>query len=56
MKKGREKADNTNEVFSNEADDKEYKIYKKRCYRNLVVEALLAFVLGSLLRFLLGKL
>lgn len=56
VKKRRDKIEDADIMLSEDAEDEAYKLYKKRCYRYLIVKALLAFVLGCLFRFLLGKL
>ena len=43
-------ANDISEMFDNEAEDESYKRYKHRCYRNLVLEALLAFTLGMIVK------
>lgn len=44
--------DNTGVVLRQKAEDEGYQRYKHLCYRNLAIEAALAFVLGLLLSFL----
>ncbi len=50
--------DNLDIEFDHKAEDKGYTRYKHRCYRNLILKSLLAFVLGlflaALLRFLVS--
>lgn len=43
-------------VLDQKTEDKRHRAYKNRCYRYLVLEALLAFLIGLFLRFLLGLL
>ena len=54
--KRQDKSDNPGKVFDEDAEEKSYKRYKHRCYRNLVLESLLAFLLGILLTALLKAL
>lgn len=44
--------DNTGVVLRQKAEDEGYQRYKHLCYRNLAIEAALAFVLSLLLSFL----
>lgn len=46
MKHLRKNSDYTGEVFSNQTEDESYRRYKHRCYRNLILEALLGLLLG----------
>lgn len=47
-KKMRNDPNNPGEMFCYQAQDEGYKRYKHLCYRNLILEALLAFILGLL--------
>ena len=50
--------DNLDIEFDHKTEDKGYTRYKHRCYRNLILKSLLAFVLGlflaAFLRFLVS--
>lgn len=46
------RGDDSGVVFDQEAKEESYKRYKHLCYRNLAIEAALAFVLGLLFAFL----
>lgn len=56
-KEGFEKSDDfMNQIKAmvyDETKDEDYKRYKRRCYRYLVLKSLLAFILGLLTSFLL---
>jgi len=47
-----EKFNKTNVMFYDESEYEGYKLYKKRCYRNLIIKSLLSFLLGVLVAFL----
>lgn len=55
MKKNKDVRNNACTVFYDETRDEAYQRYKKRQYRNLVLKALLFFLLGLFCGFL-GKL
>jgi hypothetical protein len=46
MKHLRKNSDYTGEAFSNQTEDESYRRYKHIYYRNLILEALLGFLLG----------
>ena len=54
MKKRQNKANDACVMFYDQAEEERYKRYKHVCYRNLVIKALLALVLGLLLRCLIS--
>ena len=56
MKKRRDPVEDSDIMFGEDAEDEAYKLYKKRCYRYLIVESLLAFILGGLFHFFFSKL
>ena len=41
-------------MLKHDTEDESYRRYKNRCYRNLIIESLLAFLLGFLVSFTLG--
>ena len=41
-------------MINEETSDEAYERYKKRCYRQLILNALLSFCLGLIVRFLVG--
>ena len=47
----KEQGDKAGIMLYYESQDEGYKRYKHRCYRNLILEALLAFALGILCAF-----
>ena len=47
-KKRNDPRNDTGLVFHHESEEESYKRYKHRCYRNLILEALLFFIIGLL--------
>lgn len=45
--------DDAGKVLYYEAEDESYRRYKNLCYRNLILETLLAFACGAVFHFLL---
>lgn len=52
VKKAREPLEDAREVLNEQAEDEGYNRYKSLCYQNLILEALLGFLIGILLAFL----
>ena len=52
LKERKKRIDKTYPMFNQYADDKSYKRYKHRQYRNLIIKSLLALVLGLLFEYL----
>lgn len=52
-KKRKNKFDEASPMFDENTEDEEFKKYKRKAYRKLILSALLAFVLGLLVKFLL---
>lgn len=52
MKKTGYEVDDLEEMLREDAEDEQYRLHKKASYRYLIVESLLAFLLGMLVHFL----
>ena len=50
-KTGEQQSGNPGEMFDKQAEEKRYRRYKHRCYRDLILKALLSFGLGLLFAF-----
>lgn len=48
FKKRSKESNEISKMFDDQTKDESYKRYKHRCYRNLILESLLSFVLGIL--------
>ena len=53
LKEGKKPIYDVDLRFNEETEDESYKRYKHRCYRNLIIKALLFFILGLLTAFFL---
>lgn len=52
-KKRKNKFDEASPMFDENTEDEEFKKYKCKAYRKLILNALLAFILGLLVKFLI---